>query len=378
MTTLPRPNYVDRDYQTILNEWIAAYEAATGEVLQPASRERLLVDIGASRELLARQRLQEAAEQNLVAYANYPMIDHLGVLLDEPRLAAVASSTTLAFTLETALEFDLVIPEGEKVRSKDRKVTFVTIADTTIPAGSLGAHVGAVCTRPGIVGNGYAPGQIVDLVASPAYPMTVTNVTQTERGRAGESSDEYRERIPLAQRGRSVAGPRQAYGRLARGARSDVVGVSVSNPDGGVVRLAVLSRDGVADAAVLDAVYDACSAETVRPLTDTVEVVSASPVEYSIAIEAKLRRAAFASPTEELFAAWSATLTSRAQAYADSLRSRLGADVVIAQIHHAIMSDEVYDLTLAQPVAMVSVAGDEFASATSVEVVVTGFDEVGP
>ena len=62
MTQLPEPNFINRDAETVTNEWIALYEQKTGKVLQPAQIERLMIDVGAYRENLLRIKIQETAK----------------------------------------------------------------------------------------------------------------------------------------------------------------------------------------------------------------------------------------------------------------------------------------------------------------------------
>ncbi|HGV0493952.1 TPA: baseplate protein, partial [Escherichia coli] len=85
---LTEPDFIERDADKITAEMIAKYEADTGKTLYPAQAERLLIDLWAYREMLVRVAVQEAAKQNLVAFAREPMIDYLGELVGVYRLAA--------------------------------------------------------------------------------------------------------------------------------------------------------------------------------------------------------------------------------------------------------------------------------------------------
>lgn len=96
---LTEPDFIERDADKITAEMIAQYEAATGKTLYPAQAERLLIDLWAYREMLVRVAAQEAAKQNLVAFAREPMIDYLGELVGVYRLAAQPATTTLQFLL---------------------------------------------------------------------------------------------------------------------------------------------------------------------------------------------------------------------------------------------------------------------------------------
>lgn len=80
------PKIVDDDPAAIAAGLKAAYEAATGRTVYPAQAEQLLIDICAYRESLCRAAINEAARQNLVAFARAPMLDYLGELVGVVRL----------------------------------------------------------------------------------------------------------------------------------------------------------------------------------------------------------------------------------------------------------------------------------------------------
>ena len=92
--SLPAPVFVNdadgTDPNLILAEMIAAFESSSGRRLQPAQVERLLIDLYAYRESLVRNAVQYAAQQNLLAFAIFPMIDYLGGLVG---VTALASAT---------------------------------------------------------------------------------------------------------------------------------------------------------------------------------------------------------------------------------------------------------------------------------------------
>src|SRR5258708_26183269 len=114
--SLPPPVFVNDadglDPNKILADMIAEFEAASGRVLQPAQIERLLINLYAYRESLVRNAIQFAGEQNLLAFAMFPMIDYLGQLLGVVRLQAQPATTTLQFTLTGPLTVGFTIAAG--------------------------------------------------------------------------------------------------------------------------------------------------------------------------------------------------------------------------------------------------------------------------
>ncbi|WP_261541079.1 baseplate assembly protein [Burkholderia multivorans] len=99
-----------------------------------------------------------------------------------------------------------------------------------------------------------------------------------------ESDDRLKLRAQMSLERATVAGPSGAYRSLATDASADVLDVAVDRPEGGTVRLTIMSArgDGVPDQALLDLVGAKVSPETVRPLNDTVLVEPAIKIEYAI------------------------------------------------------------------------------------------------
>lgn len=84
--SLPEPSFIDRDPIVITAELKASWETTTGKALYPGQVESLLIDLIAYRETLVRIGVQEAAKQNLVAFARAPMLDYLGELVGVYRI----------------------------------------------------------------------------------------------------------------------------------------------------------------------------------------------------------------------------------------------------------------------------------------------------
>src|ERR1700733_16132904 len=104
---LPPPVFVSDadglDPNLILADMVVAFQPAAGRTLQPAQVERLLINLYAYRESLMRNAIQYAGQQNLLAFAAFPMLDYLGQLLSVTRLASQPAVTILQFTLSRGL-----------------------------------------------------------------------------------------------------------------------------------------------------------------------------------------------------------------------------------------------------------------------------------
>lgn len=99
-----------------------------------------------------------------------------------------------------------------------------------------------------------------------------------------EDDESFRERIHLAPRGFTTAGPEGAYIYHARSADGQVLDAWPHSPTPATVIVSVLSRtgNGQADEDLLAKVRAALSAEDIRPMTDEVIVQSATIIEYPL------------------------------------------------------------------------------------------------
>lgn len=355
---LPPPVFVNDadglDPNLILADMVSEFEAASGRTLQPAQVERLLINLYAYRESLVRNAIQYAGQQNLLAYAVFPMLDYLGQLLGITRLQAQGATTTLQFTLANPLSVSYTVPGGTLAGTSDGQYAFATSEDLTIPAGSTTGLVQAVCTTAGTGGNGYLVGQINVQLNPSVLVSAVTNTTVSSGGTAPETDDHLRSRIQAAPNQFSVAGPAGAYRFFALGADPSVIDAQVTSPAPGQVNVHVLTGPisqqpaaspnpvGIASSALLEKVQSALSADNVRPLTDTVNTLAVTEVDYQIV--GTITIYADADPTATMAAA-----NTAAQEFAIALASRIQRDIVPSQVIEALSVPGVYEVTLSSP-----------------------------
>ncbi len=367
---LPQPNFIARNAQQIIDEMTADYEQRVGKRLEPAQVERLIINGLAYRELLLRNEVQQAALQNLLEFSRAPMIDYLGELLGVTRLPAAAAQTEIEFALVPG-HGDLTIPAGIRIGTTDGRAIFETRAIINVLAADNVVTVTADAQVLGKSGNGYAIGTVTQILDPQAYLSSATNITVTGGGTDQESDEELRERIKLAPSAFSTAGSKGAYKFHAKGAHPSIVDVAVVGPptfDPGEVHIFPLVEGGITTPSnVLDAVELACSADKVRPLTDTVIVVSPTKVDYSINVALTLYSGADQPSVV-------AAVQSQLQEYVDRKKNLLGQDVVRAQItERSIIQGKVYNAVVSQPASDLVVNETQFSNCLGITVTVSGF-----
>lgn len=363
--SLSEPNFIDRDPQAITGEIVAMYEQLSGKTLYPAQVERVLIDVISYRETLVRIGIQEAAKQNLVAYARAPMLDYLGELVGVTRLPAQPARTMLRFTMGNALATSLLVPAGTRVEGADGTVSFATDAPVTLSAGQLTVDATATCEETGSVGNDWQAGQIANMVDELGdVEVIAANINLTSGGVDEEIDDRLRDRIRQAPESFTVAGSRLAYRHHAMSAHQDIVDVAVMSPSPGVVHLYPLVITGLPDANMLSLVKAACSDDKVRPLTDFVDALPPTPVDYTIDAQLVLYMSADAAGTVALARA-------NVEAYANDRAAGLSRDVVPSQVIAALQASGVYQVMLISP-DLKSLTENEWARCLGISLTMTG------
>lgn len=354
---------------TITNQMIADYQDRTGRILYPGQVERLLINAFAYRESLIREKIQYAATQNLVDFADAPFLDYLGQLVGVTRLAASPASVMIQFNLDPD-HGGVIIPAGTRIGTVSGSLIFATTEDTIVPAIDSLINIECVCTTAGSEGNQFGPFTVSTVLDPYPYLISAFNTTNSGGGASQESDNALRERIKLAPGSFSNAGSYEAYVFYARSASASIIDVNVQGPPlqpPGEVHIFPLMENGdITPSTVLDEVSAAVNDEKIRPLTDLVIVATPTRFDYSIDVEVTILTTADPISTEE-------TITSNLNAYALARRQKLGLDIKLQQIlTNAFIQGLVYEVNIISPSADMVMAENEFGFCTGVNVTITG------
>lgn len=177
----------------------------------------------------------------------------------------------------------------------------------------------------------------------------------------GESDERLRRRAQLAFEGQTVAGPRGSYVFHALSADVRVLDAKPLTPVPGTVRVVVLGAegDGTAPADLLQAVNTTLSADDIRPMSDTVECVSAQVLPYTVA--AQLRP--YPGPS---MATVQQNARTSLDAYIASCR-KLGYDVTHSGLYAALHVQGVQKVVLTSPAADVVVQDHQVGHCAAIE-----------
>jgi len=184
-----------------------------------------------------------------------------------------------------------------------------------------------------------------------------------------ESDSDFRYRIQLSLEGLSTAGPEGAYVFHALSADGQVLDASAISPQPGVVLVTVLSRqgNGAPSPELVATVLAGLSDESVRPLTDYVQVQPATIVPYQITATLYF----YAGPDREVIMA---NALQAITAYTEG-QHRLGLDVTLSGIYAALHQPGVQRVDLANPAANLIIDRQSASHCTAINLIDGGLDE---
>ena len=316
-------------------ELISRYEALTERKLYPADPERLIINLLTYALSIIHFNINETGRQNLLAYARGNKLDALGEFYGVKRLPARPAIVTLRFSLPEPLSFDVAIPKGTRVApSESGDIWFETVEEAKIPAGATSVEVQAECNVSGSAGNGFAIGQINQILDPLPYNISAENTTMSMYGADTEDDERFRERIRLSMERFSTAGPKGAYVFWIKSVHQDIIDAEVWSPEPGVVKATILMKDGeLPSEDILSLVKEVVSDEKRRPLTDLFEVQTPEVVPFEVRLTYYLERSA-----EGLATQISQEVHTAVNEYLKWQKTKLGRDITPSVLINYVQS----------------------------------------
>lgn len=338
--------FVNTDTAALVSQLIASYEQMTGVTVRPASPERLFITWVASVIVQERALNNYTGNQNIPSRATGADLDALGELFySQVRPQAQPAITTMRFYISEPQPNAILVPFGTRVTDKEGTLVWETIADAFIPIGETYVDVIVQCQEPGVIGNGYTPGQIDVLVDVFPYYERCENLTESENGADAATDDEYYELMRASMDAFSTAGPEGAYAYYARQVSTRIADVVLTTPNPGQVNIYVLMDDGtIAGEEIKNAVYEACNDRYVRPLTDYVVVDDPEVVPYDIEFTYYISRNQTASAADI-----EAAVKAAVDRYIAWQSAKLGRDINPSQLIGMLMETGIKRVDLVSP-----------------------------
>lgn len=377
MSRNPEYQFVSTDTDALVSELVAGYETITKTTVRPASPEKLFIQWVASVILQERVWNNYTGNQNIPSRASGADLDSLGELFYESvRPAAQPARCTVRFYISEAQNTAILVPAGTCVTDKSGEIFWLTTQDFYIDIGETFVDIPVQCDMPGVIGNGYAVGQINTIVDVFDYYARCENVTVSDDGADEATDEEYYELMRTSMDGYSCGGARGAYVYIAKKVSTEIADVLPNKPAPGCVNIYVLMNDGtLATEEVKNAVAAACSDDTARPLTDFVSVVDAEKVEYNISFTYYIQRGAAKSATEI-----EAEVEKAVQDYISWQCGKFGRDIVPDRLREYLYEAGVKRIVLNEPMFTVLRDGKDdtvpqVASIGEIQIVNGGYED---
>ncbi|MDE6260404.1 MAG: baseplate J/gp47 family protein [Oscillospiraceae bacterium] len=346
MSRNPEYQFVDTSVEPLVSLLVQGYERLTGETVQPASPERVFIEWVASIVTHERVLTNYTGNQNIPSRADGENLDALAELMYLPqRPQAQAARCVQRFHISAAQLSAVLVPAGTRVTSSGGLV-WETMDDVYIPIGETYVDAAIRCQTLGAAGNGYTPGQLNTLVDLYDYCSETENRTTSDGGADEATDDEFYQLMRASMDAYSCAGARGGYEYFAKQVSTEIGDVIANSPTPGVVRLYVLMGDGtLATDEIKAAVLEACSADTVRPLTDQVFVEDAEAVGYNIDFTYYTQTGSGKSAAEI-----QAAVNAAVQEYVRWQDTKLGRDINPSTLIGLLMLTGIKRVDLREPV----------------------------
>ena len=245
------------------------------------------------------------------------------------RNEAVRAAGTLRFSVGTAAQTDLPIPQGTVCMTAGL-VTFETTREAVLPAGKLSVDVPAQAVLPGSGGNTPA-GTIRTMAVAPTGVAACTNPAAFTGGRETEEDEELRARI-LASYQRLPNGTNAAYYEQEATALEGVAAANVlpKNRGLGTVDIYIAADGGLPSQELLEEVQDAL--ESKREIAVDLRVLSPQAVTVNVLVSVKARESHLIQSVRE-------AVSAAIQTWFDG--GLLGKDLLLADLRQRIYETEV-------------------------------------
>jgi phage-related baseplate assembly protein len=298
-----------------------------------------MIETDAYDEMFLHTRINNAAKAQLLAFAMKEDLDHLGTSrYGVERLKGSKPYSLFTCTLSATLAYDVTLPAGLKLT--DTKGAFaLLLADVKITAGQL-SNTGYIELQS------YVESSVIktETIVTPLpYVATAIQNETFHDGADVEDDERYRDRIWLSRERKSTAGSDLTYKYFSKTADARVADVKIINDTAGTVKIYLLSNvtPHTADQVMIDRVDAELNKEEVRPLTDDVQVNSATIINGSIVADIVLYDLTYEANVRELI-----------QSRIDANTMIFGKSLSIAKQYGLLESEQVKDVTIANQAAI--------------------------
>ena len=273
-------HYLTYDPDAILLDMMTAYANAGGSLLYAGDEKEMLLQAMLQIMVQAFAGIDNALRMATLRYAVRGYLELYGESRNCPIIQAKAAKATVRITLE-ATGTEGTIDAGT-ILTADGAVLYTTQEDLAVTGAAQELTTEIICTQMGSVGNGLIAGtEMQSLIPIDGNPQIVCTVSASG-GQDKEEQEVYRERIRTSGLASVTTGPQQQYEAVAKAVSSEVIDARALKIGDGQVGVYIIAASQTGLSALLNAVSEALSPKSERPMTDQVSVLAATPVEYTL------------------------------------------------------------------------------------------------
>lgn len=279
-------HYLTYDAEELWRAMVLEYVDAGGDILYPGDEKEILLRGVQNILMLAFAGVDNALRMATLRYAVRGYLDLLGEKIGCERIQAKAATAEVSITTNATGETG-TMPAGTAMTA-DGQAFYLTTEDITLTGEAETLNVSIRAEKAGIAGNGLAAGTQMGLANSNAAISSILVTTGASGGQNEETDDSYRERIRKYGLSSATTGPSESYEKIARNTSSEIIDAKALHGENLDVDIYLILEDGTTEsaaAAILDAVAEACSPKTMRPLNDVVHVYEAEAVSYTLNVK---------------------------------------------------------------------------------------------
>lgn len=320
-------HYLTYDPEEIFQEMNLAYIQAGGDILYPGDEKEMLLRGVQAMIVQVFAGVDAALRMDTLRYAVGDYLDIYGEKRNCVRLAASSARGRVKITFK-ADGITRTIAAGTALTADGERI-YLLDEDVEKTGYEQEVEAGITCKETGAIGNGLPKGTQMQFVTPNVAAVSIVTTEEATGGQAQESDDAYRERIRTYGLASTTTGPQSQYESVAKNVSSEIIDARALNLDAGEVGVYLILAHESGAQAIVEGVYNALSAQNVRPLTDHVTVAAAKEKAYALS----------ALCVQESGQNIKEALLSAAQAYLDWQNNTIGRafnpDKLMAMLYQA-------------------------------------------
>ena len=273
-------HYLTYDPEEIFQEMNLAYIQAGGDILYPGDEKEMLLRGVQAMIVQVFAGVDAALRMDTLRYAVGDYLDIYGEKRNCVRLAASSARGRVKITFK-ADGITRTIAAGTALTADGERI-YLLDEDVEKTGYEQEVEAGITCKETGAIGNGLPKGTQMQFVTPNVAAVAIVTTEEATGGQAKESDDAYRERIRTYGLASTTTGPQSQYESVAKNVSSVIIDARALNLGAGEVGVYLILAHESGAQAIVEGVYNALSAQNVRPLTDHVTVAAAKEKAYAL------------------------------------------------------------------------------------------------